>query len=54
MEGFADVLGHEVARKVGAQAADHALQGCGCCQQGLIVACVGDNYGLVVVEQGLR
>lgn len=54
MEGFADVLGHEVARKVGVQAADHSLQGCGCRKQGLVVACVGDNDGLVVVEQGLR
>ena len=43
VEGFADVLGDEVAGKVGVESFAYTGYGLGCTDKGLIVTVVGDH-----------
>ena len=43
VEGFADVLGDEVAGKVGVESFAYTGDGLGCADKGLIVTVVGDH-----------
>ena len=46
VEGFADVLGDEVAGEVGGEAVDYKAQGCGGREEGAVMAGVGYNDGV--------